>query len=296
MACSNNRPVVGVIDFISWWENDVNQPCLAAWAPPWSGRVQQGHGWLEGGCGWFHSPALSLGSQGLGEICQGLWGWNELSQQWWVSCQGWGIPLERDGAGAGEGRGGGRMDGKSSSCSFSFIDLGINNGMNLKWISGVSAKAGYFCHKWRVRGSESTAVQGMGRRRTWCSQESVLCSKRAASILSWGSGEIQCFSKLEKSQWNTLKIHKWPHVPTSNCSPSQGCASASPSPGPRSWQSPAAFLTSFHRPYFSFLLSFSLTPGSYFQILQDYNALIFYLKKKKNQASFPLEKQLNISF
>lgn len=165
MACSNNRPVVGVIDFISWWENDVNQPCLAAWAPPWSGRVQQGHGWLEGGCGWFHSPALSLGSQGLGEICQGLWGWNELSQQWWVSCQGWGIPLERDGAGAGEWRGGGRMDGKSSSCSFSFIDLGINNGMNLKWIWGVSAKAGYFCHKRRVRGSESTAVQGMGRRR-----------------------------------------------------------------------------------------------------------------------------------
>lgn len=96
----------------------------------------------------------------------------------------------KDGAwkGAGEGRGGRRMNGNSFSCGFTFIDLVINNGMNLKCISGVSAKAGYFCHKWHV-----TAVQWGGEEKgrraggQGAPQQPVLCRcRRAAFILGLG--------------------------------------------------------------------------------------------------------------
>lgn len=225
-----------MIDFLHWWENDVNQPCLAARSPRCSGRVQQGHGWLEGGCGWFHSPALSPSPQGLEKMSGAVGMKGAVPAVGESPSRAEGMPWGRDGAWAAwlGKEGGRRMNGKSSSCSFNFIDLLIDNGMNLKWISGVSAKAAYFCHKWHVRQSENSAVQ-------WDGEEDMLLlgslcfagARELTFILGQGSEEAQCFSKLENSQWNTLKIQRCPHFLTNNCSLSQGCASTSPSLGPR---------------------------------------------------------------
>lgn len=171
MACSNNRSVVGVIDFIYWWENNVIQPCLAVWSPRCSGRVQEGQSWLEGGFGWFCSPALSLSFQGLGEMSE----WNVLSQQRESLLPGLrSIPLERSGVWKAWLRKGGVAGGWMGTALLAASILliwSLTMGMNLKWISGVSAKAGYFCHNWHVRQSESTAIQWDGEekgRRTWC--------------------------------------------------------------------------------------------------------------------------------
>lgn len=127
----------------------------------------------------------------------------------------------------------------------------------------------------------------------------TLCFVGAREVVSpWGkgSGEVQCFSKLENPQCNTQQIQWVPSFSNKllQCL-MQSCTPTSPSLAPRPWEAHAAFSTSFHFQLFSFLLSFSLTPGSYFQILWNEDLFFFFLRPWK-MFTFPSLLKKNLIF
>lgn len=137
------------------------------------------------------------------------------------------IPLKRDGVlksvVPGKGRGGRRMNGKSSYCGFGNIDLVINNAMNLKWNSSVSAKAGYFCHKRHIRELKNSDNkrdgEERGRRRCCFSWPSVWWVERRWFHLGVGvQGKFSASPNLRTLNKTPYKFNNCPHFPTRNSS------------------------------------------------------------------------------
>lgn len=140
------------------------------------------------------------------------------------------IPLKRDGvlrsAVPGQGRGGRRMDGKSSYCGLGNIDLVINNAMNLKWNSSVSAKAGYFCHKRHITQLENIKRDGevRGRRRRFLGTCALQREGRGFTS-RWGvQGKFSASPNWKTLSETPYKFSEPPHFPTCNCSVSRTAA------------------------------------------------------------------------
>lgn len=186
------------------------------------------------------------------------------------------IPLKRDGvlrsAVLGQGRGGRRMDGKSSYCGLGNIDLVINNAMNLKWNSSVSAKAGYFCHKRHITQLENIDIKRdgkvRGRKRRRFLGTCALQREGRGFTSRWGvQGKFSASPNWKlsvKHLTNSASPFIFQHVivasPTRlHTDLSLLCA--------QDLRVSCILPTLFCLQRFSFLSPFSLTLGSYFQIL-----------------------------